>query len=158
MPLAFVNTILGPYLVQAIKSDESGALRRIAHQSARLTFYASLPLGLILLQFGDVLIGWTFGAPYDALSYQPMAVLIWAQIVSVVLGNGGMLLAMGGYERQVLIGQLFSLSVILFLGWILIEPYGALGAAVAAGTGLVVTKTYFFVTVRRYYGISSGII
>lgn len=157
LPLTFINTILGPYFVQAIKSDEDGALRRIARQSARLTLAASLPVALVLLLFGEALIGWTFGAPYDALSYLPMVILIVAQIVSVVLGNGGMLLAMGGYERQTLYSLVLSLAVIATLSILLIEPYGAVGAAVAAGAGFVAAKLYVYLAVRRHYAISSGI-
>lgn len=70
MPLSFINTILGPYFVQAMKSEEDGAMRRIVRQSARLTLAASLPVALLLLLFGDTLIGWTFGAPYGAMSYR----------------------------------------------------------------------------------------
>lgn len=158
MPLSFINTILGPYFVQAMKSEEDGAMRRIVRQSARLTLAASLPVALLLLLFGDTLIGWTFGAPYGAMSYPPMVILIVAQILSVALGHGGMLLAMGGYERQTLIGQLLSLGIVLAMGWILIEPFGATGAAISAGIGLVVSQTYFYCMVRRRYGISSGVV
>lgn len=157
MPLSFINTILGPYFVQAMKADQPGALRRIARQSARLTLGAALPVALILVLFGRPLIGWTFGAPYDALSYGPMAILIGAQIASVVLGNGGMLLAMGGHERQTLYSLALSLVVSGTLCAILIGPYGAVGAAIGAASGIVTAKLYVYVAVRRYFAISSGI-
>lgn len=157
LPLTFINTVVGPYFVQAMKSDEASALRRVARQSARLTLAASLPVALVLLLFGDVLISWTFGAPYDVLSYPPMVILIVAQIVSVVLGNGGMLLAMGRYERQTLYSVVLSLAVVVALCALLIEPYGAVGAAVAAGAGVLAAKLYVFLAVRRHFAISSGI-
>lgn len=158
LPLAFINTILGPYFVQAMNSGEDGALRRIVRQSVWLTLAVSLPVALILVLFGRNLLGWTFGEPYDVEVYLPMVVLIGAQLISVMLGHGGMLLAMGGHERQTLIGQLLSLTTILVMCWILIEPFGALGAAMAAGFGLVTSQMFFYVMVRRRYGISSGII
>ena len=157
LPLIFVNTILGPYIVQALKTQEDGALHRIARQSARLTLGASLPMALLLLLLGERLIGWTFGPPYDALAYLPMVVLIAAQIVSVALGNGGMLLAMGGYEKQTLASLVISLLVVSFLVGILMAPFGALGAASAVAAGVVASKLYVYVAVRRNYGISSGI-
>jgi O-antigen/teichoic acid export membrane protein len=157
LPLMFINTILGPYFVNAMKSDETGALRRIVRQSARLTLAASLPVALALLLLGDVLIRWTFGGPYDALSYMPMVILVVAQMVSVVLGNGGMLLVMGGFERQTLYSLVLSLAVTIVLSVLLIEPYGALGTAVAAGAGIVAAKLYVYVVVYRYYAFSSGI-
>ena len=156
-PLYIINTIIGPYFVHALKSNEDTALRRVARQSARLTLAAALPVALLLLLFGDVLIGWTFGVPYNVLSYLPMAILIVAQIASVALGNGGVLLAMGGHERQTLYSLLLSLTVIVVLCTVLITPYGAVGAAIATGAGLVTAKLYVYFAVRRKYEISSGI-
>lgn len=160
-PLIFINTIIGPYFVQALKADgvtgTNRALRLITRQSAQLTLAASLPVALILLLFGRSLIGWTFGTPYDAEAYLPMAILIGAQIVSVALGNGGMLLAMGGHERQTLYSLILSLTIILAIGGSLIGRYGATGAAIGAGAGIVAAKLYVYLIVRRQYAISSGI-
>lgn len=157
LPLTFINTILGPYFVQAMKAKEPGALRRITVQSARMTLAASLPVALILVLFGRSLIGWTFGAPYDALSYLPMVILIGAQVLSVALGNGGMLLAMGGHERQTLYGLSLSLAMNGTVCLLLIGTYGAMGAAIGAASGIVVAKLYFYVMVRRQFSISSGL-
>ncbi|MBS0124932.1 oligosaccharide flippase family protein [Thetidibacter halocola] len=157
LPLTFINSILGPYFVQAMTAQEAGALRRITLQSARLTLAASLPVALILVLFGRSLIGWTFGAPYDALSYLPMATLIAAQVLSVALGNGGMLLAMGGHERQTLYSLVLSLAVNAMLCLLLIGTYGAMGAAIGAAAGIVTAKLYVYVVVRRLFGFSSGV-
>ena len=157
LPLTFINTILGPYFVQAMHSNEAGGLRRIAQQSARLTLAASLPMVLLLIPFGRSLLGWTFGAPYDALSYLPMVILIGAQVLSVALGNGGMLLAMGGHERLTLYSLVLSVVVIMILCTVLIGPYGAVGASIAAGAGIITAKLYVYLAVRRCFAISSGI-
>ena len=109
-----------------------------------------------LLQPALMILGY-LGLAWLGLSYLPMVILIVAQIVSVVLGNGGMLLAMGGYERQTLYSLVLSLAVIATLSVLLIEPYGAVGAAVAAGAGFVAAKLYVYLAVRRHYAISSGI-
>src|SRR5690606_23369981 len=75
IPLALINTMLGPYYVQELSSGDRNALGRITRQSARLMLVVSLPLALILLLFGRSLIAWTFGAPYDAEAYFPMVIL-----------------------------------------------------------------------------------
>lgn len=161
-PLAFINSIIGPYFVHAlnasIETSDTSGLRKMARQSAIMTLVVSLPLALVLIIFGRPLISWTFGVHYSEASYVPLIILVGAQLVAVSLGNGGMLLAMGGYERQVLIGHTLSLSIIVLIGWVLIFPFGAIGAAIAAGVGLVTAKLYFYVAVRRNLCISAGIL
>lgn len=157
-PLMFINTIIGPYFVQALKSEEDGALRRVTRQSARLTLLVSLPVGLLLILFGSDLINWAFGAPYGVQAYWPMVIMIVGHVIAVALGNGGMLLAMGGHERHSLYGMLLLLVVTAGLCLMLIGPYGAMGAAVAASVGRIAAKVYYYVVVRRLYAISSGII
>lgn len=161
-PLIFLNSVIGPYFVQALSARkttlDNRELRKMVRHSALLTLAASLPLALVLILFGGPLIGWTFGTPYDAESYLPMVILIGAQLVSVALGNGGMLLAMGGYERQTLYSLFISLAIILALSKVLIDPYGPTGAAIAAGTGIIAAQLYVYIAVRRKYGISSGIL
>lgn len=160
-PLSFLNSVIGPYFVQALSASKNTSdnreLRKMARHSALLTLAASLPLALVLILFGRALIGWTFGMPYDAESYLPMVILIGAQLLSVALGNGGMLMAMGGYERQTLYSLILSLGVILTISGWLIVPYGATGAAIGVGGGIIVSKIYVYFAVRRWYGISSGI-
>lgn len=157
-PLAFVASILGPYVVNAMNSGRSEDLAKVARLSARLSLAISLPVALALLLFGEWLIGLTFGAPYDQLSYEPMAILIGAQIFSVLLGNGGVLLAMAGQERATVYGLLLGIIAISLCGILLVETHGAVGGALAAGSGIAVSKLYFFIAVRRRLGISSAII
>lgn len=156
-PLTFINTILGPYFVHALKSDDSGALRKITRQSARLTLLASLPVAIILLVYGRTLIGWTFGAPYDLLSYGPMAILIVAQLVSVSLGSAGMLLTMSGHEKLALYSHLAGLVITSVAVALLGTSYGAVGAAVGVAIGVVAAKLILYALAKQRLSISSGI-
>lgn len=156
-PLAFVASILGPYVVNAMKSGRSEDLAKVARLSARLSLAASLPVALVLLFFGEWLIGLTFGAPYDRLSYEPMAILIGAHMLSVLMGNGGVLLAMAGHEMHTLYSLLVGLTSIVLIGSWLIGSYGAVGAAFAAGTGIIAAKLYVYLAVKVRLGFSSAI-
>ncbi|MDA8592472.1 oligosaccharide flippase family protein [Planctomycetota bacterium] len=158
LPVVAANAILPPYFVHALKSELDGALRRVAQQSARLLLITTLPAALLMLLFGDTLIGWTFGAPYDAVSYWPLVILITAMIASVSLGESGLLLLIGGHEKQTLAGLIVSLIVSVALGLLLIAPYGAVGAAFSAGTGMLSNKAYCYLAVWRHYGFSSAVI
>lgn len=156
-PTLFMNSIIGPYFVKALKSGKKDEIRRVTRYSARLVFAASVPLALILLFFGQNLLAWTFGAPYDALSYLPMMILIGAHIVSFALGDGGMLLALGQHEKHTLYSQLLSLTITLVIASALIVPFGAVGAAIGAGAGILTAKVYSYFAVWCKFGMSAGI-
>lgn len=156
-PLTFINTILGPFLVDSIASGNRAQLGRLARYSARLTVAVALPIALILLFFGRTLLGWTFGSPYEMKAYWPMVSLITAQVLSVALGSGGLLLVMSGNEKQALYALLISLAITGVLCFLLIDPFGATGAACGAAIGIVAAKVYVYAAVRRQLGISSGV-
>lgn len=156
-PTLFMNSIIGPYFITALKHGKKDEIRRVTRYSARLVFAASVPLALILLFFGRNLLAWTFGAPYDALAYLPMMILIGAHIVSFALGDGGMLLALGQHEKHTLYAQLLSLAITLVMASALIVPFGAVGAAIGAGAGILSAKVYSYFAVWRKFGISAGV-
>ncbi len=155
-PLTFINAVLGPYLVNAYRSGDLQELKRVVRFSAWLTLAPAVPTALILWIFGPALLALTFGAPYDALAYGPMMILITAQVVSLLLGNGGMLLAMSGHERYALLSMVFLLLVTASLAFVLIPKQGATGAAIAVAAGIFGAKFFVFLAVKRKLGIWPG--
>lgn len=158
LPLALIEMVIGPYFVQALKSGSHEDLRQVSRQSARIALAVALPAAVFLVFFGQTVLLWTFGPPYNQQSYLPLMVLISSQVIAVALGNGGILLAMAGHERQTLLSLIVSVVVIGALGGLLIGPFNATGAAIAVGAGLVSSKAYIFFAVKRRLGIYPGVI
>lgn len=161
-PMMIINNFIGPYFIESLKAyndtGETNPMRCLVRQSVWLTLAVSVPVALVLIVFGKPLLAWSFGMPYDMQSYQPMVILICAQLISVSLGNPGMLLAFGGYEKQTLYSLLLSLILIFGASALLIAPYGATGAAISVGAGIIIAKLYAYFMFRRCYGISTGIV
>jgi O-antigen/teichoic acid export membrane protein len=157
MPLTIMNAVVAPYFVRALQSKEPGELRNVARHSARLTFLVALPFGLILILFGRPLIAWTFGTPYDQGAYLPLVLIVLAQLISVALGSGGLILAMSGNEKHTLYSQVVFLIVAGAVSISLVGTFGAIGAAIGIATGVIVTNLYTFLMVRSKLSISSAI-
>lgn len=157
LPLAIMNTIVAPYFVQALQSGSKDELRRHTRQASRLTLLASMPIGLVFLFFGRPLLAWTFGAPYDDLSFAPLAIIVVAQLISVALGSGGILLAMGGHEKYTLYSLLISLAVVFAVLLCLVGSLGTLGAAIGIAAGTIAAKLFVFFVAKQHLGIWPGL-
>jgi len=138
LSLTIVNVIISPHIVKAYKGGDIKFLQRLSRNSARAAFLVALPIGVVLLLFGDKLIGLLFGNEYAEAAYFPLIVLVIGQLFNSFMGSVGFLLAMTGNEKQSLKGQIMSVIVSLALCLILIPKHGAIGAAIAVSCGIVV--------------------
>lgn len=158
LPLVFMATILGPYFVNALREGGANELREITRNSSRLALVATLILAGILLGFGKPILALTFGPSYSETAYLPMLIIICAQIVSVFLGNGGVLLAMTGHELKTLFGTVLSVALTVVFCVFLAPIWGATGAAIAIALGIIGQKLFVYIAVHRIFGISSGVV
>ena len=110
-------------------------LQKVVTKTARLTFFCSLSLSLLLLFFGKSLIG-LFGGEFQNV-YWLMAVLLVGQIVSGYFASNVTLLQMADKER-VVTGIHFITCVCLIGGYFLFVPhFGVMGSAVITSSGIV---------------------
>lgn len=158
MPMMLVNTILGPYFVNAHRSADIASLSRIARHSARLTSGISLLGAFVLLIFGRQLLEFAFGSPYGELSYVPLTILVCAQLGSVLLGSAGYMLAVTGHEKLALLSSVVGIIALFSVGIIAIPTLGVLGASLAAAMGIIASKVVAFWCCWRIHRISTGII
>jgi O-antigen/teichoic acid export membrane protein len=120
-------------LLGAGRVDEAMAVYR---QTTVWAIVLGWPVYLLLAVFGPGFLalfgsGFTAGAP-------AMTVLAVAMLVNVGLGNVQTLLLMSGNTRRHLLATALGLATTVLGGVTLIPGYGALGAAIAWGGGIVV--------------------
>lgn len=140
LPMIFIDTVLGPYFVKATRSEGTQELSQIVRHSTRLTSALSLAIAAVLILFGQPLLAFAFGSPYDVQSYWPMAILIAGQLISVSMGSAGYLLAVTGHERLALVSSLAGILILGGAGLLLIPHFAVLGAAIAASLAIVCSK------------------
>jgi O-antigen/teichoic acid export membrane protein len=157
LPFHVLTAIISPQIVTAIRSGDIIQLRDIVRRSSQLIFFTSLPLVIIILLFGEQIINLLFGNKYGENSYLPIVIVSVTQVFFGVFGLTGLLLTMGGKEREILISQILALGINLLLCILLIGPYGAVGASIGISAGLLVSTTINVLLIKRYFGFIPGI-
>jgi O-antigen/teichoic acid export membrane protein len=148
---AGLATFVCPAIVIAWRDQDWSGLLSLVRASAWLSLGSASIGALALILAGDwVLI--IFGPEFRA-AYPGLVVLSVCVALSMATGVAASLLAMTDNEREVPIGVAVGLAVQLPLAFWLIPRLGLVGAAAAAGLGLVSCNAYWAWQVRRKLGI-----
>jgi len=136
--LALINLVISPHIIRAQKEGDKEKLHKLSRYSARAALLAALPVGLPLIFLGAPIIQFLYGDEYINSAVLPLAILTAGQLFNVACGSVGQFLTMSGYEKDTLLGQIVALMANVVLVIILIPNFGAVGAASAVATGLVI--------------------
>lgn len=143
-PMTAINLAVAPILARSFSLGDSSQLRQSAAKASRWSLLAAAAIAFPLLVTGRWLLGLFGGEFVDA--YPALAVLSAGYLVSSASGAAGYLLIMTRHERAA--AWIFSGAAIVNVvaNYLLIPPFGALGAAVAtAGSvALVAIGLWFF--------------
>lgn len=142
MALQVVNIVIAPYITRMYQEGNTVRLQTLFCYSTRVVIIGATVVALPLMFFGTTIISWTFGSGYIESATLPLAILAMGQLGNAMMGPAGTFLIMSGYERDSLVGQGIGFGANLLLCMVLIPAFGAVGAATAAATALIVKKTY----------------
>ena len=153
--LVAVNSIAAPKFAALHQQNDRKALTKTAHNAIRLTTLAASPLVILYIIAPKWVMG-IFGAEFVAGS-SVLIILTLAQFVNAATGPVELLLIMSGRERLVRTNVMIvgAMSILLYL-W-LVPNFGAMGAAIAFATGLMVKNlvsvwlVYEYLEIKLYY-------
>lgn len=128
-----------------------------AHFLARLAFILTLPVLIILLFFGEFLFSVAFGPAFEPAAVVAI-VLVAGQVINSAVGMAASLLITHGLERLLIRTTLVGLIVNVALSVALIPYLGAVGAAIASCTSMVVLNGLLVVLARLRVGVDTSII
>lgn len=149
--LLAVNAPLAPMMARLFARGEGRRLQRLITSSARVITALSAPIALGLVVFGDAFLG-LFGHGF-VQGRSALTILAAAQMVNAFFGSVGMALTMTGHERDTLRGLLLAAVLNVSLNFLLIPPFGTVGAAVATGTSIVTWNAVLGVLLFRRLGL-----
>ncbi len=149
--LLAVNGVLGPVFARRLAAGETAAAARLASGSARALTLVALA-ALVLAGAAGVE---SAARVHPALgSAQPaLLVLLVAQVANAACGPVALLLNMAGQERTATLGVGLGALANVALNAVLIPAHGAVGAALATGTSLVLWNLVLLGQVRRRLGL-----
>ncbi len=151
--LLAVNAALGPTIASLYAKGDINRLQRVITKSARVIFFASLPIVVGLIIFGHwflLIFGQEFTQGQAALT-----ILSASQLVNAATGSVSLLLIMTGHERDVAVSVGISAMVNIILNAILIPLWGVEGAAAATASSRVIWNLLLVVLAYKRLGIYS---
>ena len=139
--LLAVNAIAQPKFAALYARQDMAALAATARKATLLMTVCAAPAFLVFLLVPAFVMG-AFGGEFVA-GAATLQILSIGQFVNVATGSVGVLLVMSGHERDYRNVLIVAACVVLFLNYTLIRSHGAVGAAIAAASALVVQNVLF---------------
>ncbi|WP_019504964.1 oligosaccharide flippase family protein [Pleurocapsa sp. PCC 7319] len=154
--LAAVNAIAAPMFATLHAQGDSQGLQKLTATVAQWMFYPTLVCALLLIFFGERVLG-LFGDEFIAARWS-MTVLILGQLVNVGAGSVGYLMEMTGHHKQCAYVLGCSAVLNLVLNGILIPTLGIMGAAIATASTMALWNRWLHQLVVKYLGVKPSII
>ena len=154
--LLSVNSIAAPAIASAHTNDDRIELQKIATHAAKLSFWPSLALSVVLALVGVHVLG-MFGPDFKA-AVEVLYILLVGQLINASVGSVGNLMAMTGYERAS--ARIFGISALtnIVLNALAIPRFGAAGAATVTAFTMALWNIWMFVFVAKHLKIRSSFI
>lgn len=129
---------------------EPAALARITRTSIRVTAWGGIGLALALTLIAAPLLRLLFGPGFEAAA-GPFSILVWTFPLTLLSGHARWILIAAKRGNDMLFSQIAGVAAAIPAAWLLIGPFGALGAAGAMSIACVVVWV-----VSQYYAHIRG--
>lgn len=137
--------------LQAYLKHQPRKLQRVVTRSVWLMLVFAFPIATALIVWGKFFLHF-FGEVYVS-AYPAVVILSLAQIVNVLSGNLGQLLANAGFEKFVSLTITVSLLTNIILGFWFIPLFGFMGAAIARATSLAYRNIMLLLLAKKQMNI-----
>ena len=151
-----VNAIAAPMFATLHTQGDYEGLQELTSTVSRWMFYPTFIFALLLISFGDRILG-LFGAEFVAARWS-MTILILGQLVNVGAGSVGYLMGMTGHHRQSAFVLGCSAVLNLILNAILIPIFGIMGAAIATAVTMALWNIWLHQLVVKHLGVKPSIV
>ncbi len=148
--LVSVNAMLAPKFSQLFHAGKLNELKMVARSCARLIFYATLPIVVAYLLFGNYILAW-FGKDFVS-GRMALIFLIGGQFVNSAAGSVGYFLVMTGHQKIFQYIVMFGAGLNIVLNFILIPHFGINGAAFASMISIAIWNIMAAVAIKRKFG------
>jgi O-antigen/teichoic acid export membrane protein len=148
--LMAINSIASPKFAELYGKKDFDGLKKVAHQSSKMIFLATLPLVLLFFAFPEFLLG-LFGEEFK-VGVKAFVFLSFGKLISSFSGSVGNLLQMTG-KQVIFMNVLFVGAIVnVLLNFFLIPKFGINGAALASMISLSMWNLIMVYFVKREFG------
>lgn len=154
--LIAINTIAGPMISELYAARKMGVIQRLLRLAAWGAFLYFLVSGLVMVVWGDRLLGF-FGAEFVA-GYSCLMILVAGRLSDSMTGLVHYTMVMTDHHAAAMKIQLFSVAIQIGLSVVLIPTWGIAGAAVASAAAMITWDVLALVYVRIKLGLNPSIL
>jgi O-antigen/teichoic acid export membrane protein len=154
LPLAAINLALAPMFSRLFAQQQISDLQSAVATGGRTVLAYSVAPALVLVLFGEQLLGFAFGDEFSA-GATALAILVAGQMVTCIAGPVGLLMNMTGHERYTLLAFAASAVVNVLATVALVPAFGIEGAATANLLGMLTWNAVLVYLARQRIGIST---
>jgi O-antigen/teichoic acid export membrane protein len=148
--LMAINSIASPKFAELYAKKDFDGLKKVAHQSSKMIFLATLPLVLVFFVFPEFLLG-LFGEEFK-VGVKAFVFLSFGKLISSLSGSVGNILQMTG-KQVIFMNVLFVGAIVnVLLNFFLIPKFGINGAALASMISLTMWNLIMVYFVKREFG------
>ena len=148
--LMAINSIASPKFAELYGKKDFDGLKKVAHQSSKMIFLATLPLVLVFFVFPEFLLG-LFGDEFK-VGVKAFVFLSFGKLISSLSGSVGNILQMTG-KQVIFMNVLFVGAIVnVLLNFFLIPKFGINGAALASMISLSMWNLIMVYFVKREFG------
>ena len=155
--LNVVNMVLAPQIVRLYNAGEIEKLQRMIRLSTRMVAVISFPVALILMMWGEGIIGLVFGEEYIEAALA-LTILCFGQLVNTSAGSVALVLNMSGHDKQALYGIIVALVLNMVFSLLLIPHFGLVGAAISFSISLSAWNIVLMYMAKKYTGIKTSLV
>ena len=149
--LSFLSIAVGPAVMPAIAElltlDRPEELQQLMTRSARIVFYGSLPIFVVVIAFTEPLLN-LFGSDFGG-GETALRILAVGQLIALAFGLPGTALLMRGNAHTMTVTFAATTLLTIVLTAALVPSFGAEGAAIASASGVLAANLVLCVVLWR---------
>jgi O-antigen/teichoic acid export membrane protein len=150
--LGAFHGVFRPMVADIYARGDRERLAELYRVCSKWTFYACVPIFLVILCASPYLIDFVYGKAYEQAA-TPLIVLSAGQLFMVLTAGSHTMLVMTGRQRIFVVAEFAGLFVDILLSFALVPKFGLVGAAAATAISSVVFNSASVIAVRGYLGI-----
>lgn len=154
--LVAIEIFVAPDIAQLYTSRALGRLQILITRATRMAMAAAVPVVLVLLLAGDWIL--PIYGPMFIKAMPALNILCAGQLINTACGPIGQLAIHTGHDRATIFFVLFAAFVNILLNAALIPHFGAIGAAIATATSMVVWNIGLTVFIFLRTGLLSFVV
>jgi O-antigen/teichoic acid export membrane protein len=149
--LRAVNSMAGPKFSEYFHTNQMDDLFHVAKKSAKLIFFTTTPILIVLLILGKPILGMVFG-PDFTVAYPAMVILVIGQFVNSISGSTGIFMNMTGHQKIFKNIMMIAAILNIVLNLALIPYFGMIGAAFTAMLSLFIWNITTLLYMKYKFG------